>query len=575
MKNTLFFKIIKKYRFQSLFFKLFFNIFITLAILLSFLVVMYVSIYVSKANTQIHNAQAAAVHSITTELDNLLDSALSASHMICSNSTILDYLNKSSPTPNELADHASVFTEITNYIMPNSNFLDSIYLYKSSNGYLLSKKLSGYDYLFPDMNWYEQYCKNGERNAIIFRQTSIFKSDISYLSVIYNIYSGSKISGILIFNFRTQDILTLAESHQCTNFTFCLGDGSVVFSSDTPHAGTALPIPEEIQTSYVQDDNFFVLEKLSKNEGFISCTFPEYKIIQSAHTFIWMIVFFVLAVAAASSVISYILSYRFYKSILMIINIFNHDTDNTASANEIQYISNHILDIKSNLKNYEEELAKNIMLLKKAKISSMQSQINPHFIFNTLNLISSMDMAENKGDTKLSNTVRLLSDILREAINSNENITSFEKELKYLEKYIALQNIKYNNMFRYTRQIDMRTLSLSCAKFILQPIVENAIKHGIQHSITRDYEISVLTQLCDDDFIIKVHNNGVGIPQTRLDELRTSLQRDDIPSEHIGLLNINSRIKLLFGERYGLSIFSDENGVSVIIKLPIIPYTSL
>lgn len=576
MKNNLFFKIIKRYRFQSLFFKIFFSIFFILLVLLSCLVFMCVHIYVSKINTQIHNTQIAAAHSMADELDHMLNSASSASHLICSNNTILGYLNDFSPAPNALAQQAAVFTEITNYITSNSNYLDSIYLYKSSNRYILSKRLSGYDDLFPDMNWYDQYCKNGKVNGVFYRETSIFNSDISYVTVCCNIYSGADISGILVFNFKIQDFLALAASYQYENFAFGDNSGKIIFASDTAQIGTTISTPAAPQISYVKDRNFFVLERLSKNDGFVASTFAEHKFIQSIHSFLWMILFYILAVVLVSSIISYILSYKFYKSILMIINVFHQDTNDTASSNEFQYICNHILDIKSNLLNYEEELAKNISLLKKMRVISLQAQINPHFIFNTLNLICLMDMAENKADTKLSKTVRLLSDILHEVINSNENITNFDRELDYLEKYITLQNIKYNNQFRYTKQIDPRSRSLTCAKFILQPIVENAIKHGVQHSITRDYEITVLTQLRGDVFLIQISNNGAGIPKDRLTELQAALQSDDnFPSAHIGLLNINSRIKLLFGEHYGLSIFSDDTGVCVCIRLPIIPYEAL
>lgn len=575
MKNNLFLSIIKKYRFKSLFFKLFFSIFLVLTILLFLLAVMYIRIYSVKSSNKIQNTQAAAVHSVAIETDNMIESAYSAFHLICSNNTILTYLNETALTPRTLSGQAATFTEITNYVMLNSSYLDSIYLYKCSNDYVLSKSMSGFGDNFADMNWYDKYCKANKADTVFYRKTSIYNAEKEYITVCCNIYSEAGVSGVLVFNFCIKNVLSLIDFTKYESFSLNDSAGKIIFSTNSEQINTIVLTPKENQYSCISGNKFYVSEKLAKNSYFVNFVFHQDKAIQIVPDFTKLAILLILAVILVSSVIAYILSYKFYKSIVMIIGIFHQDIGNSISSNEFQYICNHILTIKSDLLDYEKELAKTISSLKKMQITSMQLQINPHFIFNTLNLICTMDIAANKSDTKLSKAVCLLSDILREVIYSNENITNFSHELDYLEKYISLQNIKYNNQFQYTKQIDPQTYYLTCAKFILQPIVENAFKHGIQHSISRKFEITLKSYINENNFIIEVHNNGAGIPTNRLVELQETMQNNSsAPSAHIGMLNVNSRIKLLFGEQYGISISSDCSGVCVKITLPVIPYKS-
>lgn len=570
----MFFKIIKKYRFKSLFFKLFLSIFVILVVLLSFLAIMYFHMTTENANNKIHNTQITAIHSLAIEIDDMIDSAFSATHLICSNDTVLDYLNGFAASPNTLSTQVATFTEITNYILLNSNTLESVYLYKNLDRYVLSKSTSGYDYAFADMGWYDKYCENDKQDSIFYRESHAYNERNNYITVCCNIYSGATISGILVYNFNTDIILSSVNALDCDNFLFCGATGKVFYSTDTEQIGTTVDIPSKELYSYASGNRFYINDALDKCGGYVQAIFGHYTLSsQSLPSYIGLVFLLVFTVIIVSAAVSYMMSYKFYNSILMIIDTIHHDTTDNSPINDYKYVGNHILDSKSDLPDYEEALVKSLSTLKKMQLTVLQSQINPHFIFNTLNLICTMDMAENKSDTKLSKTVRLLSDILREVLYSTENVIDFGHELSYLEKYMDLQSIKYDNQFKYTEQIDPKTLPLSCAKFILQPIVENAFKHGISYVCESPFEIIVRSRLDGKKYLIEISNNGAAIPPDKLSELQELLENDnDFSASHIGLANVNSRIKLLFGEQYGLSIDSDETGVSVLISLPSIQH---
>lgn len=234
------------------------------------------------------------------------------------------------------------------------------------------------------------------------------------------------------------------------------------------------------------------------------------------------------------------------------------------------------MSIKKDKETAENELVKSLELLKRSQITALQEQINPHFIYNALNLISVIDMSEHKKQTPITTIVTLLSDLLSSVINTKTYLVDFEIELEYLKKYMQLQNIKYKNKFALKLDIAPETLSLATAKFILQPIVENAITHGILKSDKKEGTIKITAKTDGKAFKITVWDNGKGISPEKLSDLQKKLINGKEPEErHIGLLNVNQRLRLIFGSQYGCSISSDDSGTSITFTLPSEPLDKL
>ena len=282
----------------------------------------------------------------------------------------------------------------------------------------------------------------------------------------------------------------------------------------------------------------------------------------------------IVFVLFAAFAISYSASKHFYTSVFDIINILQNGGETAISSDsEFKFIKNNILKIRSHSYNIETELARKISELKKAQILALQEQINPHFIFNSLNLISMTDMAEHHKPTQISRIVTLLSDILSGILHGNNYTISFKAELDYLQKYIELQNIRNGNRINYITNIAPGVCELSCVKFMLQPIVENSIKYGIIHSGMNNGTVSLAAEIKNSDFEITISDNGIGMRPEVLSSLNDKLSRSDFlaSSDHIGILNVHQRIRLIYGEKYGLSVSSDKNGTKVKYTLPVIP----
>jgi two-component system sensor histidine kinase YesM len=202
------------------------------------------------------------------------------------------------------------------------------------------------------------------------------------------------------------------------------------------------------------------------------------------------------------------------------------------------------------------------------ELEALQAQIKPHFLFNTLNSIrwvAVMNQAESVADM-----IGALSNLLKMSINSAKFI-SFEAELESLKSYIFIQQVRYNSRFETVFDFEPAVLKLPTIKLILQPVVENAILHGLAK--TAEGRIDVSGRIDGESVLVTVADNGRGMSAARLAEVNRTL---DAPAETqgrgIGLINVYQRLRLNFGDRAGLTIVSaPDRGTVVTLKLPLLP----
>lgn len=217
-------------------------------------------------------------------------------------------------------------------------------------------------------------------------------------------------------------------------------------------------------------------------------------------------------------------------------------------------------------KEYVQELEK-----KEAQFRNLQLQINPHFLYNTLETISSM--AAVKYVFPICDMCQRLGEIFRYSIGKNYgDYVTVEDELHHTQNYVSIQKMRYNQ-FEVFYNIEIDTKKQRMLRFILQPIVENAIMHGLNEMTTSGtLEISIYNE--EDCMIIQVADDGVGMPREKVEELNCYINSSENRKDgrkSIGVRNVNQRIKLSCGEMYGLTVESEPyRGSTVILKLPLI-----
>lgn len=217
---------------------------------------------------------------------------------------------------------------------------------------------------------------------------------------------------------------------------------------------------------------------------------------------------------------------------------------------------------------YEEQVQKEKLYSrqKDVEFKMLASQINPHFLYNTLETIRMKARASNQ--TEIEELVKMLAKIMRRNIQVGDKLVTLKSELELVDYYLKIQQYRFGERMSYNIDIRCDIDSLKVMPLIIQPIVENAFVHGLE-SKEGTGKIDVIVEL-KNRLVIHVIDNGKGMTQDKLNEIIKSFgEYDRTDSNHIGLSNVNQRIKLLYGDEYGLHIESAVGkGTAVRIELP-------
>lgn len=207
---------------------------------------------------------------------------------------------------------------------------------------------------------------------------------------------------------------------------------------------------------------------------------------------------------------------------------------------------------------------------REARIEALQTKINPHFLNNALQAISSI--AIESDNERIERMVQALGSIMRYSLSKSYRMSTVREELDNVRSYLYIQKFRYEDRLDVEYFIDERTFDCELPPLIIQPIIENAIKHGIEPKIGKGM-IRVTTAISNGTLLLSVSDNGVGIAPERLRELRENFERTD--EENIsgasgnGVINVHKRIEYLYGQEYGVTIESEQHGYTIVtITIP-------
>lgn len=237
---------------------------------------------------------------------------------------------------------------------------------------------------------------------------------------------------------------------------------------------------------------------------------------------------------------------------------------------EVEHLGKSIKNMLGRIKVLMSDLVAEHNAKRKSEFDTLQSQINPHFLYNTLDII--VWMIENENSDKAVNIVTALAKFFRISLSKGKNIITVKDEVEHVRNYLMIQNMRFKNRFEYSIDVDEKVLSYSSLKLMLQPLVENAIYHGMEF-MDGDGEIDVKVFKEDNSLYFTITDNGLGMSE---DMVETLLSKDFVSSKKgsgIGVKNVNERIKLYFGSEYGLKVESEpDEGTKITIHLPAVVY---
>lgn len=561
-------RMLRKYGRKSIFSKGFISMGLAVFILIM-LTVAFVYLYSCNtkdaANTE---SYARELYSVRNRFDSVCGLLNEKNDAICRNSDVLAYLRGE--------DNEEKVQEFLSSERLGSGFLSSIYLYVPQKEYIISTSRlykSGNMEEFADTSWRSLYKKGIDFSYREYPEVGIIAKVFSFIRKI-ECDNGNE--AVLIYNVDYSKLNFDSNLLKKSRLYFIDRNDNILYSSELQYLGDKLGNAENAIPQYDKNGVYVTEYKMAKsiyiyvsmkNRDVGLMLVSDRKWTEGIPAFVILLA--ILLALFVSMFISLLLTTRLYKPLTNMLDIDNGlDTRVIyGEDNEINEFIEYVFRLKDEKQHIESEFAQSAMMLQNTQVAALQSQLNPHFLFNTLQLLSAIIMAEFKRDTEAVRVISLISSLLREAIDVSEFFRPLSKETELSKKYIEIQKIRYPDKFSVEWDIEEGTESLKVPKCILQPILENSIAYGILR-LKEKGVIRIRSFLKNGKLIISVYDNGVGFTADRLLEVNNILSGvKHVTKKNIGLYNIDRRIKVLFGESYGLTVKS-ENGAEVIITLP-------
>lgn len=234
---------------------------------------------------------------------------------------------------------------------------------------------------------------------------------------------------------------------------------------------------------------------------------------------------------------------------------------------EVGYIYTELLRMCSSLDDHIQKEYVYKLQQKEMEMYALQAQINPHFLYNTLEAIRMKLYV--KGETEVSKMIWIFSDLFRNIMKKDVIITNRE-EMTFLRSYLDLFQFRMGGRMRFVVEVEDEVYRYATIKHILQPIVENALVHGIEDTGTEEYPCTITIQgkKEESDIVFQISDDGCGISEDKLGEIQKKLNKDEHFQDSIGIYNVNSRLRIVYGPSYGLTVKSKEGkGTSVTVRI--------
>ena len=356
------------------------------------------------------------------------------------------------------------------------------------------------------------------------------------------------------------------------------GSGSIVYhpqqrllyaglkSEDTP------ALAELEDGTYVDDTVIYSLASVAGGEWrVVGVSYVDELVNRNVQEMIRLSGVMAVVILAAALFTSWLLSSllgRPLRGLAAAMESFETDADHftyrpVGGTREVQELSNSFGHMVVRIQRLMTTVREEEINLRKTELKALQAQINPHFLYNTLDSIAWM--CEQGRNADAVNMIHALARLFRISISRGHELIPIAKEIEHAESYLQIQKYRYKNQFTYTFDVDEACLDYYCNKITLQPIIENAINHGLD-LLVEEGRIDVRVRQDGEDILFSVQDNGVGMSQ---EQIETILRNGPSDRTGIGIKNVNDRLKIYFGKQYGLHITSEPDvGTCVEIRMP-------
>lgn len=581
-------RFVKNYRMNSLFVRNFAVIF--LSVLLS-LVVLFIYTY-NRSRSLVYNSVLDMNATVVTQTSDVMESVLDEStrmgayllnHELTGRFMFMERASAGMGSVIQLNTMARQFPMISRYI-------HSIYIYSEASGQLISS-VNGLQSEFSDKSWMPAY-QAGSGHEIPAVSRTGPKGYPYFMSVIMPYYFyGDEKKGAVVINVDMEKLDRVFQDNgrfSGQRIYLTDQDGIILYSKDktllSAHidsvAGISGLIGQKDTTVFAEGKDgirYIVTINSLMNRGWRLVSLLPMDVYDThfkafADT-IRTLIIVLLLLGAAITLVTTVKTYAPVKNIIVDLERQGiHGGVRNGSLTEAEYIKALVLNASRDNQFMKLELEKRMLLLEQAQVGALQAQITPHFLANTLDAIRWGAVRLGDGENDVSRMIYQLSLMFQISLDMKNMLVRVADEVKYCELYLDIMSYRYKDLIQVEWAIDAGILGMTAMKLSLQPILENAIYHGIKPKKSAG-KIIVSGYEQDGIVHIQIADDGIGLTMEEAQNINARMNRPAaLLEKHVGMHNVNQRLKLVFGEEYGVSIRRGGDGGAVVeLVFPVIP----
>ena len=567
---------IKGYKFNSLLAKNFLYVFLLVTIPLLLVLSLNYKTLSRVVDNRVMEMNGELLQKSAVVTDNIMNNVLQTLDKLVQLDYITEIVQRTDTEDDAYMNKANQVTAMVNARIQSNNYIVSAYIYSDINEMLISSD-NGAQSIHAIANrekWYNIH----KRLSLTYPYVLVNHANSIYVCQPIWLQDGQK-AGLLVVDVELQKIRDLLENQDVAQQgAFFIMDisGQMIYCNQQDFTGdtenfshkyekdvSGLKAGQTIIVSGPDKRIVSVTDSAHKSWKYALVTeTPDYR--EETNVVRYFLLSSVLVGIVASLIAAYIITYLTYRPIKKIIDVIENPQlhwnarEATKGSNEMLYITSNILANRISNKETAEELEERVRALRQAQFRALQFQIDPHFLYNTLETIKWNAVEEIGLGNKTSKMLTKVARLYRLGLENDDVIVTLKEELDLLKLYIEIVRIRFGDSIQFRWNIDECLYECSVIKMCLQPIVENAIQHGLR---PKNYQgnITVSAKYEKERLYVSVANDGQYISNASLKELNEKLRTGaGFEESKVGLRNVNERIKLIYGKKYGVSVSCAE-----------------
>ncbi len=578
---------IKRYKFHSLLLRNFGYSVLVAALPLLLMICIGYEKFSNEMNDRMMEMNEELLQKSAVVTDNIMQDIMEVLEQLSQEDAVLSLMQTEDPEQidEETADH--VFQLLRQYTQLN-RYITSIYIYSNVNQQIADARIICDSKEYDSKGiWYYIYKKVYMDSAY-----TLINGENSILTCQPVFGDNQQRIGVVVFDIQLQKIKELLESEDISqNGSFFMIDssGQVMYCNQSDYFAAS----ERIQRSYrdmigrVKPGDTDILE--GESSSFVSVVKsvhqswkyaliterPAYK--EEVDALRDFLVSMMLTGILSSILAAYIITRFTYRPVKKIVEVIENPRlygkeEVSQESNELLYITGNILSTLNSKQQIDEELKRRMDSLRRTQSMALQFQIEPHFLYNTLDVIKWRAVEDMGMGNPTSKLIAKLAALYRSGLETRNMILTLKEELDFTGLYIDILKARFGEKLQFTLKVDENLYECSVIKMCIQPLVENAVNHGLK-PLKYYGNIAILTYQEEGRLYIVVEDDGQGLSDKQIQEMNEKLQTiGDLEAAQVGLRNVNERIKLIYGNEYGVWIGRREadkqKGTRVVMTFP-------